>query len=421
MKKNQPIIGWLLLFGLLIGGSIVLQSSVLYFRLIVGLGLGYTLARAYTGFAGSVNRAFRFGSTKIMRNMMLMFVLTSLTTAAFLVFAKDITTFNLWINPINFGLLAGGLLFGFGMSFSSCCASGVMADMVSDIPRAFLTLVFFGLGVFMGFPLQNTQAWIKESWFTSVTGAKFSGGVFLPDFFQWDGLNGYLGALLVTLSLVLLISYLSYLYEQQRIRQNNYKSVPSELKQVNQTTTATQTKMTSAALYDVLFCKPWTLQQGAVGLAVLFTVLMAATQAGWGASGPYGIWFGKLLLLLGVSPESIAGFTHMSARAFTAPFLSNEITVQNLGIILGALFFVLTAGLFKNSLGNFKTLKIKQGLIYCAGGFLMGFGTRLSNGCNVGALFTPIAQFSLSGWIFFIVLVGGGILGNMFIKKINKS
>lgn len=42
----------------------------------------------------------------------------------------------------------------------------------------------------------------------------------------------------------------------------------------------------------------------------------------------------------------------------------------------------------------------------------MGFGTRLANGCNVGALYTPIANFSLSGWIFFIFLVIGGILGN---------
>ena len=49
---------------------------------------------------------------------------------------------------------------------------------------------------------------------------------------------------------------------------------------------------------------------------------------------------------------------------------------------------------------------------YVSGGLLMGFGTRLSNGCNVGALYTPIANFSFSGWIFLAALVTGGVLGN---------
>ncbi len=48
----------------------------------------------------------------------------------------------------------------------------------------------------------------------------------------------------------------------------------------------------------------------------------------------------------------------------------------------------------------------------------MGFGTRLSNGCNVGALYTPIANFSLSGWIFLIVMVTGGVVGNIVAKKV---
>ncbi|MGO3801066.1 MAG: YeeE/YedE thiosulfate transporter family protein [Fusobacterium sp.] len=54
----------------------------------------------------------------------------------------------------------------------------------------------------------------------------------------------------------------------------------------------------------------------------------------------------------------------------------------------------------------------KDAFLFALGGISMGFGTRLANGCNVGALYTPIANFSLSGWIFFIFLVIGGILGN---------
>jgi uncharacterized protein len=45
------------------------------------------------------------------------------------------------------------------MSFSSCCATGVLTDLVTGLPRAFITLIFFGIGVFLGFPVQKTASW----------------------------------------------------------------------------------------------------------------------------------------------------------------------------------------------------------------------------------------------------------------------
>jgi hypothetical protein len=59
--------------------------------------------------------------------------------------------------------------------------------------------------------------------------------------------------------------------------------------------------------------------------------------------------------------------------------------------------------------------------VFALGGLSMGVGTRLANGCNVGALYTPIAHFSLSGWIFLVFLVLGGIVGNLFGKIAFKS
>lgn len=413
MKTIEKISGFIFIILLLVAGQYVLPSNGIYFRLLMGLAFGYTLARAYTGFAGSVNRAFRFGSTQLMRTMMFMFVITAITTAGILVFTEDITSYNLWINPINFGLILGGLLFGFGMAFSSCCASGVMTDLVSDLPRAAITLVFFALGVFLGFPLQGTQSWITNSWFTSETGKLYSNGVFLPDFFKWDGLNGYLGAILVTILFAAIIIFLSYKYEQYRKNKGTYIGVLSERVQGQETKMPEQTEM-----YDFVFKKPWTLQQGAFGITVLFVLLMVATKSGWGASTPYGIWFGKLLTVFGVSANSLANFTNQMPEAFSGSLLENAVTVQNVGIIFGALVYVLTSGTLKETWRGFTHIDVKHVAFYSLGGFLMGFGTRLSNGCNVGALYSPIAQFSLSGWIFLAVLVIGGIAGNMVAKKV---
>jgi hypothetical protein len=56
--------------------------------------------------------------------------------------------------------------------------------------------------------------------------------------------------------------------------------------------------------------------------------------------------------------------------------------------------------------------------MYSLGGLTMGFGTRLAQGCNVGALFTPISNFSLSGWVFLIFMIIGGIISNKFSEKV---
>ncbi|WP_311877986.1 YeeE/YedE thiosulfate transporter family protein [Vagococcus lutrae] len=159
------------------------------------------------------------------------------------------------------------------------------------------------------------------------------------------------------------------------------------------------------------------LKQGAVILTLIFTVMMGVTKAGWGASTPYGMWFGKFLMLFGVSADSLAEFTKMAPEFYSNPLLENGVSVQNFGILFGTIIFLLTSGQFKRTFMSEMNLTGKEALLYALGGICMGFGTRLSNGCNVGALYTPIANFSLSGWIFLIPLVIGAILGNKFSDK----
>lgn len=100
-----------------IAGKLFFAKYTLFLRLtIIGLALGYSLTRAYTGFAGSVNRAYRGGSTRLMQAMVTMFFITSVFVGG-LLYSNDPKTFDLWINPINLGLLLGGIIFGIGMSF----------------------------------------------------------------------------------------------------------------------------------------------------------------------------------------------------------------------------------------------------------------------------------------------------------------
>lgn len=412
MKKTEYILGFIGVFLILILGRNFLETDLLFFRLLVGTGLGYTLARAYTGFAGSVNRAYRTGSTRLMRTLMFMFFITALMTTAFL-FKSDPASYNLWINPINTGLILGGLFFGFGMSLSVCCASGVLTDLSAGFPRALITLIFFGLGVFLGFPIQNTASWVKNSWFITPTGVRIKEGVFLPDLFKWDGFEGYIGSLVLIALFGAVITFISYYYEKKLKKNNCYPGHPvEEIQEQRAELDCENFKLFSFETYRQIFIKPWSLKQGAIVITIIFTLLMGITRAGWGASTPYGIWMGKLLLFFGFPAETLTNFTRLSADVFTQPFFQHPVSVQNFGIIWGAIIYLLTAGKFKESFLTEWDLTLKDALLYALGGITMGLGTRFANGCNVGALYTPIANFSLSGWVFLVSMLVGGIISN---------
>ncbi|MTI70662.1 MAG: YeeE/YedE family protein [Firmicutes bacterium] len=421
MKKFENILGFIGILLLIILGSAFLKTEMLLFRLLVGAGLGYTLMRAYTGFAGSVNRAYNGGSTKLVRTLMFMFSITALLVTGFL-FKADPASYNLWVNPINLGLILGGLLFGFGMTFSVCCASGVLTDLVTGLPRAFITLLFFSFGVFLGFPIQRTAGWVRNSWISTSVGEKLQGGIYLPDLFKWDGFEGYLGALILTVLLCSIVSFIAYRYERRRKLNGSFVGIPTETEQHKHDDFDSKDHgFFSSENYKRLFVKPWTLKQGAVAISIIFVLLMGVTKAGWGASTPYGIWFGKFLMVFGVSVDSIVSFTKMSPGVFELPFFEHPITVQNVGIVFGTMIYLLTAGKLKETFVSELKITKKEALLFALGGITMGLGTRLANGCNVGALYTPVANFSLSGWVFIVFMVLGGIFANVLSKKLSSS
>jgi uncharacterized membrane protein YedE/YeeE len=418
MNKIENIVGIIGLIAVVLLGNAFLATDALFIRLLIGIAIGYCLSRAYSGFAGSVNRAYNTGSTKLMRSMMLMFFVTALVTSSF-VLLNGTDNYNLWINPINLGLVLGALSFGFGMSLSSCCASGVLTDLVSGLPRALVTLLFFGMGVFIGFPIQRTSSIVQNSIATTAVGASKQGGVYIPDLFG-GGVQGTIFALILVGFLCLLVTVIAYNYERKRKQNGTFTGVGSE-KACEQAYefSSKDSKFFSKENYNRLVAKPWSLTQGSIALVFIFVVMMGVYRAGWGASTPYGIWFGKLVMLFGVSADQLASFTKMNPSTFTTPFFENQITVQNVGIVFGTLFYLLSAGVLKKMFFSEMHITFKEVLVFALGGITMGFGTRLANGCNVGALYTPIANLSLSGWVFLVFMIVGGIAGSTFAKKIN--
>ena len=414
-KKIEALVGFALIALVLILGFAGVLAGTVFAKTLIGLGLGYALTRGDFGFAGLSNRTCRKGSTKLIRALMFMFVISSIIVGALLIGGK-ITVANLWVNQISWGLLIGGILFGVGMAFSSCCATGVLQDFPIGFYRAFTTLIFFGIGVFLGFPLM-AKGFAKDSLFSTASAPRE--GVWFVDWFNGSDAsnmtNGVIGAIIVTIVLAVAVSMLAKWYEKKIS-----KNFPApEVEEVEK----------DSSLWARLFVNKWSMTQTALVIAGLFGLLYAVASAGWGASTVYGQWFGSILHSLGVSLESLSNYTGFDA-AKTATFFDTNLFksagyMQNIGIIVGACVGLLLSGRFVKIFTDGLKVKPLEIALFAAGGLLMGFGTRLSWGCNVGALYTPIANFSLSGWLYFFFLFAGGYLGNkvwkLFYSKVDPS
>ena len=143
----------------------------------------------------------------------------------------------------------------------------------------------------------------------------------------------------------------------------------------------------------------------AVALAVLNALTLMTRGEPWGITSAFALWGSKAAELIGFDVTSWGYWQGEAATALNASIFVDSTTVLNFGVILGAFIASAAGGLFKFdkiSKGNFMASVI--------GGLLMGYGARLAFGCNIGAYFGGIASFSLHGYIWGIVAIGGTFL-----------
>ncbi len=173
-------------------------------------------------------------------------------------------------------------------------------------------------------------------------------------------------------------------------------------------------KITSNRFYVAVFKNPFTYVTGAVLLSILQIALLAYSGNPWGVSGTFANWGAWLYQLVGGSVDKWYYFSSSGAQStLDAGVLSHTGTMLNVGLIFGALLAALLASQFK-----FKKIKSwKQVIAAVLGGLLMGYGARLANGCNIGALFSGIASLSLAGWVFAVFLFVGAFIGSKLLAK----
>lgn len=163
-------------------------------------------------------------------------------------------------------------------------------------------------------------------------------------------------------------------------------------------------------VFKAVLVHPWSYVTGAIVLSLLAGALLESTEKAWGVTTALGYWGAWAWQLVGGDPHSWAYYKEVQ-KGFNAPglhFFNDTGTLINLGVVVGALTATLLASQFKIKRPKSKR-QIAAAII---GGLLMGYGARLSFGCNIGSLLSAVPAMSLHGWTYFVSMFVGGYIGS---------
>lgn len=348
---------------------------------IIGLLLGATLLYARFGFTSAFRRLVSVGNVQGLQAHMLMFAVSTTLFAIILSSGFSFTGITPagYVSPVGVSVLFGAFLFGIGMQLGNGCASGTLYNLGGGSSSMILTLIAFITGSTLG--AYHFTFWMQDTPSLPPISLAESTGL------------GYFGAWFVQLVVFAVIYWITI--------QVAKKKNPPMMKPLPTTTG-----------WKKVLRGSWPLFAAAIVLALLNALTLTVRGTPWGITSAFALWGGKALSVFGVDVASWGYFAGANGEALKNTVLADSTSVMNFGIILGAFI----SASFQ---GTFKPKKIKLGVAGAAivGGLLMGYGSRLAFGCNIGAYFGGISSFSIHGWVWAIMALLGTFLA-LFIRPL---
>ena len=372
-KPFAPLVA----FVLLLLGAGLLQNTVgtrQVLLLVVGAALGLTLYHAAFGFTSAWRVFINDRRGAGLRAQMVMLAVAVMlffpALGAGTLFGQPVVGL---VAPVGISVVFGAFIFGIGMQLGGGCASGTLFTVGGGNARMLVTLFFFICG--------SVIATHHVDWWFALP--SFAATSIVTSF-------GVVPALLLSLAVFGIIAAVTVRLEKARHGQLE-EGVTSEHHGLRR-----------------FLRGPWPLVWGAIALALLNYATLALAGRPWGITSAFALWGAKAVSGLGVDVSSWAFWqVPGNAKALAAPVWEDITSVMDIGIILGALLAAGLAGRFAPS------LKIPARSLVAAviGGLLLGYGSRLAYGCNIGAYFSGIASGSVHGWVWLIAAFLGNSVG----------
>ncbi len=275
--------------------------------------------------------------------------------------------------PVGMSVLVGAAIFGLGMQLGGGCGSGTLFTVGGGSSRMLVTLIFFIAGAVVG--TAHLPWWLDLPSLPAISLGREL---------------GVASAVLATLAALALVALVTALIERRA--HGDIESEPGP----------------GRPGWSFIVHGPWPLVGAGLLLALLNVATLLLAGHPWSITFGFGLWGAKTAALAGIPVESWEFWTWPGPqKALSSSVLADVTSVMNFGIILGAALAASLAGKFAPKV----KVPIASMLAAAIGGLLMGYGARLSFGCNIGALFSGIASGSLHGWLWFAAAFAGSLAG----------
>lgn len=281
------------------------------------------------------------------------------------------------VGPVSPALVAGALVFGFGMSVSGSCLSGHLYRLGEGSIMSLAALAGALAGFGLGFYTWN--------------------GLYLADLARGPSVwlphhLGYGGAAAITAAGLGLLAWAIL----SRARPQQAAPAP-------------------AGALEAVFVRRWppALAGTLIGLIATLAYFRVSPL---GVTAEIGSLARTAASQAGILPETLYGLDGLRgciAVVKTALLSPNGVFVG--GLVAGSLASALIAGQFRPVRPNLRrTAEI------LVGGVLMGWGAMIALGCTVGVLLSGIHAGALAGWVFLVACVAGAYLGFAAMKRFGK-
>ncbi|MBI3479305.1 MAG: YeeE/YedE family protein [Nitrosomonadales bacterium] len=333
---------------------------------LLGVLLGLAFHHAEFGFTRAYRRMMEAREVRLVQAQLLLLAVTTLLFSPLMAMGSFHGESIVGaIAPVSVGVAVGAFLFGIGMQLSGGCGSGTLCGFGSGNSRLFFTVITFCFG----------------GWFATLHAT------------QWEALPAWnapaLGETLgwpqaVTLQLMI---FASLWWTTKRWGTDN--ALP-----VSQTFT--------------LLRGPWPLFVTMLLVALLNLGVLIETGHPWSVTWAFTLWGAKMAMWLGWDATSSVFWNNDYRLAMLdSSVFADETSVMDMAIILGSVIAASLAGKLHPNL-RVAWLPLLGALL---GGLLMGYGSRIAYGCNIGAFLSGVASTSLHGWLWIIAALPGNWLG----------
>jgi uncharacterized protein len=344
----------------------------------IGLAFGLVLFHSRFGFTSAWRQVVAVGQGAAIRAHMLMLAVACLLFAVVLRTGLGLSGAPKGIVlPASIGVALGAFIFGIGMQVGGSCASGTLFAVGSG-----QTAILYTLG---GFILGSIASAFAANWIATMQSLG-------PTVSLADTPAGYVGGLVISFAIIGAVVAVSLVVQRRRNpppidQQPVAQGVPRILRGA------------------------WPLWVGALLLAGLNALTLFVSGSPWGITAAFALWGAKFLGWIGIDISSAPYWTvPKNAAALHSSVLTDRVSVMDFGIMIGALIASALAGAFVLH----RAVPWRMALGAVLGGVAMGFGARMAGGCNIGAYFSGVASFSLHGWLWGLMAIGGTYVGVLF-------